>query len=58
MPIEFRENHNRMGVLRSRIPQEEEASLLVEDSEDEVEEEAWDGVEVRLFVITTPNQDI
>ena len=54
MPIEFRENHNGMRVLRSIISQEEEALLLIEDSEDEVEEEARDGVKVKLFIISAP----
>ncbi len=57
MPIEFKENHNKMGILHSITPQEEESSLLVEDSEDE-DKEAWGEVEVGLFIITTPIHDI
>jgi hypothetical protein len=58
MHIEFKENYNQKGMLRSSIPQEDETSTLMVGSKDEDEEEAWVEVEVRSFVITAPNQVI
>jgi hypothetical protein len=56
--IEFKENYSQKEIMRSSIPQEEETSTLMVDSEEEDEEEVWVEVEVRLFSITVPNQVI
>jgi hypothetical protein len=56
--IGFKERCNRREILRNSIPQEEETSTHVVDSEEEDEEEAWVKVKVRLFVINAPSQVI
>jgi hypothetical protein len=56
--IEFKENCSRKEILHSSIPQEEETSTLMVDSEEEDEEEVWVEVEVILFSITAPIQVI
>jgi hypothetical protein len=55
--IGFKDKYNKKELLYNKIPQEEETSTLVVDSEEEDEQEAWIEVEVRSFVTTAHNQD-
>jgi hypothetical protein len=55
--IGFKEKYNKKELLYNKIPQEEETSNLVVDSEEEDEQEAWIEVEVRSFVTTVHSQD-
>jgi hypothetical protein len=43
----FKEKYNKKGTLRSIIPQEEETSNLMVDSEEEDGHEVWVKVEAR-----------
>jgi hypothetical protein len=54
MHIEFKENYSQKKTMCSSIPQEEETSTLVVDSDQEDEVEVWVKVEVRLVSITSP----
>jgi hypothetical protein len=54
----FKVKYSKKGTLCSIIPQEEETSTLMVDSEEEDEEEVWVKVKVRSFVITTHIQVI
>jgi hypothetical protein len=52
------ETQQKNKIMHSSNPQEEETSTLTVDSKEEDEEEAWDEVEDRSYVITAHNQDI
>jgi hypothetical protein len=56
--VGFKEKHNKMKIIHSSTPQEEETSTLAVDSEEEDEEEVWVKVEEISSIITTHSQDI
>ena len=58
MRIEYKENYNKMGVLRIIILQPEVVSPLKEDLEVEDEEEEWVETKVKSFSITAHSQVI
>jgi hypothetical protein len=51
----FKVKYIKKGTLRNIIPQEEETSTLVVDSEEEDGHEGWVEVKARSFVITAHN---
>jgi hypothetical protein len=55
--IEFKVKYNRKEPLCNLTLQKEETSIVVVDSEEEDEQEAWVEVDVRSFVITGHSQD-
>jgi hypothetical protein len=53
----YKDKYIRKEILRNITLQQKETSILVVDSEEEDEQEAWVKVEVRSFFITVHTQD-